>query len=59
MESIGQFLSEVRLEFSKIVWPKFDELVGSVLVVLFLVVIFAIYLGFIDFVFYSIAQYIF
>jgi preprotein translocase subunit SecE len=59
MESIGQFLSEVKLEFLKVIWPKFDELVGSVFVVLLLVIIFAIYLGIIDFIFYSMAQYIF
>lgn len=57
--NVMQFFSEVKVELSKIVWPKFDELVGSVIIVLLLVVAFSIYLGFVDFVFYRLAQQIF
>ncbi len=48
MKDIIQFLQEVRLEFSKVVWPKSDEFVGSVLVVLLLVAFFAIFLLVVD-----------
>ena len=49
MKNVVQFFNEVRLEFSKVVWPKFDEWVGSTIIVLLLVCVFAVYLGFIDF----------
>jgi len=48
MKNIVQFLSEVKLELGKVVWPKFDEFVGSTIVVLLLVVVFSIYLGVVD-----------
>jgi preprotein translocase SecE subunit len=54
-----QFFHEVRIEFSKVVWPKFNEFVGSTLVVLLLVCAFAIYLGAIDLAFSKLAKYIF
>lgn len=54
-----QFFREVKSELSKVVWPGTDELVGSVIIVLFLVCVFAIYLGIIDFGFYQLAQYVF
>ena len=59
MKEIVQFLHEVRLEFSKVIWPKSDEFIGSTVIVLFLVLIFAIYLGVIDWVFTEIVKYIF
>jgi preprotein translocase subunit SecE len=59
MKNVSQFLSEVNIELSKIIWPKFDELVGSIIIVLILVAAFAIYLGLVDFVFYRLAQQIF
>ncbi len=49
MKDIVQFLGEVRLELNKVVWPKYDEWVGSTIIVLILVAIFALYLGFVDF----------
>lgn len=48
MKEITQFLHEVRVEFSKVVWPKTNEFIGSTIIVLFLVVVFAIYLGIVD-----------
>ena len=57
--NIVQFFSEVKSEMSKIVWPKFDELVGTVIIVLILVVAFSVYLGLVDFIFYRLAQHIF
>ena len=54
-----QFLSEVKGELSKVVWPKLDEFVGSTAVVIFLVFAFAVYLGIIDFGLSQLANYIF
>lgn len=49
MKDIVQFLGEVRTELNKVVWPKYDEWVGSTIIVLILVAIFSLYLGLIDF----------
>jgi len=48
VRDIMRFFREVRVELSKVVWPKFDEFVGSTLIVLFLVGVFAVYLGAVD-----------
>jgi len=44
MRDVVQFVHGVRSELSKVVWPKWDEFVGSTMVVLFLVAVFALYL---------------
>lgn len=59
MKDIVQFLHEVKVEFSKVVWPKTNEFVGSTIIVLFLVVVFALYLGVIDWVCTRMVSYIF
>ena len=59
MKNFSQFLTEVKVELSKVVWPSFNELVGSIVVVFILVIAFAIYLGAVDLVFYRIAQQLF
>jgi preprotein translocase SecE subunit len=59
MKNVNNFLGEVRIELSKIIWPKFDELIGSMIIVLLIVTAFSIYLGIIDFIFYKLAQQIF
>jgi preprotein translocase subunit SecE len=59
MKNVSQFFSEVTIELSKIIWPSYDELIGSIIVVLILVIAFSIYLGVVDFVFYRLAQQIF
>lgn len=59
MKDIVQFLGEVRSELNKVVWPKYDDWVGSTIIVLLLVVIFALYLGFIDFGLSKLANFIF
>jgi len=56
MKEVAQFLREVRLELGKVIWPKFDEFVGATIIVLFLVFIFAIYLGFVDFCLSNLAK---
>ena len=53
------FLREVRAELLKVVWPKYDEFVGSTIVVLLLVCAFAIYLGGVDLGLSQLARYIF
>ena len=59
VKSFGQFLKEVRIELSKIVWPGFNEFIGSTIVVLILIVLFSIYLGIIDFGFAWLARKLF
>ncbi len=49
MKNVSQFLSEVRTEMAKVVWPSYEELVGSTIVVLILVCLFSLYLWAIDF----------
>ena len=48
MKNVTQFVKEVHLELSKVTWPKFDEFVGSTIVVLLLMSFFSIYLGLVD-----------
>jgi len=48
IHDVIRFFREVRAELSKVVWPKFDEFIGSTLIVLFLVLLFAVYLGAVD-----------
>jgi len=59
IKNVGLFLQEVKIELTKIIWPKFDDFFGSTVVVLVLVFLFAIYLGSIDFGFSTLARYIF
>ena len=59
MNNVIRFFSEVKLELSKVVWPSFDEMVGSVIIVLLLVSAFSVYLGAIDLVFYRMAERVF
>jgi preprotein translocase subunit SecE len=48
MKNVTQFVKEVHLELSKVTWPKFDEWMGSTVVVLLLMSFFSIYLGLVD-----------
>jgi preprotein translocase subunit SecE len=48
IKNVTQFVKEVHLELSKVTWPKFDEFIGSTIVVLVLVTFFSVYLGLID-----------
>jgi preprotein translocase subunit SecE len=54
-----QFFKEVKNELSKVIWPSYDEFIGSTIIVLVLMTAFAIYLGAIDLVFSHLAQYVF
>jgi len=59
IKNMMHFLKGVRLELIKVVWPKFDEFIGSTIVVLVIVCAFAIYLGVVDLMFSKLARYIF
>lgn len=48
MKEIVQFFKEVRIEFSKVVWPKTSEFVGTTIIVLVLVLFFSLYLTAVD-----------
>ena len=45
---IGKFLSDVKMEMSKVTWPTIDELKGSTLVVIIFSLAMAIYIFVID-----------
>ena len=51
-----QFLSDVRQEFSRVIWPSKQELMGTTLIVLILVVFFALYIGAVDYTFNFLAR---
>lgn len=57
--STKQFLGEVGIELSKVIWPTRNEFIGSTIVVLFLVAVFAVYLGFLDAVLSQVTRYLF
>lgn len=59
MKNIAVFLHEVKIEMGKVVWPKFDDFIGSTIVVLILIGAFSIYLGIIDLSFSKFAKYLF
>lgn len=43
------FLRDVRAELAKVNWPSRDELVGSTTVVIVISVVFAVFIGLVDF----------
>jgi len=59
IKDVTRFVKEVHLELSKVTWPKFDEFLGSTVVVLVLVTFFSIYLGLIDLGFSELARLVF
>jgi len=48
MEQLNKFLKEVRLELSRVEWPKRNEFIGATIVTLILVLFFTIFLGLVD-----------
>ena len=54
-----KFLKEVKLELKRIVWPKYNEWVGSTIIALIIIVAFSCYLWGVDQVFYNMAKKIF
>jgi preprotein translocase subunit SecE len=59
MREVVQFLSQVRVELEKVVWPSVNDWIGSTIVVLFLIAIFSMYIFFVDRVFSQMASWIF
>jgi preprotein translocase SecE subunit len=59
MKQLPQFLYEVKLELSRVEWPNFQEFIGSALVTLIVVVVFALFLGIVDKLISVLAKYIF
>lgn len=51
MQTVVNYLSEVKLELSKVVWPKRDEVIRLTLVVIAISFIVGVYTGGIDFIF--------
>lgn len=45
---IKQFISEVKIELTKVSWPTRKEVMGSTIVILVLTVFLAVYIGLID-----------
>ena len=48
MQQISKFLKEVRVELSRVEWPKRSEFIGATIVTLILVLFFTIFLGVVD-----------
>lgn len=49
-EKISTFLSEVRAEFTRVIWPTRDDLVNSTTVVVVFSIAFSLFIGLFDFV---------
>lgn len=48
MKQVSQFLKEVRIELSRVEWPKKEEFIGATIVTLILVCFFTVFLGVVD-----------
>lgn len=51
MKAVIQYLKSVRLELSKVVWPKKEEIIKLTLIVFIISAVVAAYTGALDFVF--------
>ncbi len=49
MQQIINYFSEVKVELTKVVWPKREEVIRLTMVVIFISLIVALYVGGIDF----------
>ena len=47
-EKIRTFLSEVRAEFTRVIWPTRDDLVNSTTVVVVFSIVFSLFIGLFD-----------
>ena len=59
VKSFGRYLKEVRMEMAKVVWPSFRELVGSTIIVMFLITLLSLYLFGVDWGLQWLAQYVY
>ena len=51
MKNLGSFLREVKIELSKVVWPRKEEFVGAIMVVLIVLVVFTLFFGVVNYIF--------
>jgi preprotein translocase subunit SecE len=51
MKTVVTYLKDVKLELSKVVWPKKDEVIKLTLIVFLISGILGIYVGALDFIF--------
>ena len=58
MKNVAKFLNEVKLELSRVVWPKRDEFLGATIVVIFLVTVMTLYLWQVDFWLSKVVNYV-
>ena len=52
-KKIRTFFEEVRTELKKVSWPKKDELIRSTSVVIIMILITAVIVGLLDYIFYA------
>jgi preprotein translocase subunit SecE len=53
------FLSEVRVELSKVVWPSRDQTIRLTFIVIFITVIVAFFIGGVDYLFTNVSTYLY
>lgn len=51
MKNLGTFLREVKVELSRVVWPRKEEFLGAIVVVIITMVAFAMFLGLVNYIF--------
>ena len=45
---VGNFLTEVKIELSKVSWPTRPELIASTWIIIIMTALFAVYIGLVD-----------
>ncbi|HDP70229.1 MAG TPA: preprotein translocase subunit SecE [Actinobacteria bacterium] len=50
-KKIGGYFRDVKAELKKVSWPTRKEVISSTIVVLFIVLIFSVFIGCIDYIF--------
>ncbi len=58
VKSIVSFFSEVRLELSKVTWPKREEVIKLTLIVFILSAVIGAYVGALDYVFTKLLEFV-
>ena len=56
MRKILDYLSEVKIELSKVTWPRRDEVIKLTIIVILISAIVGLYVGVLDFVFTKILE---
>ena len=51
MKTVTNYIQEVRLELTKVIWPKREEVIKLTLIVFLISIIVAAYVGGLDFTF--------